>query len=127
MEADQEELDANEERIGAVVEHYEGARRIKAMHVLPTLQDESSDVLLGAPKGRLRQWMWPECSNGMSDRDPQANPRAGYRKANSRVFHQASENEGLGIIEQPAPAQAEEEMAACLGLLELISLEEGAM
>jgi hypothetical protein len=32
-------------------------------------------------------------------------------EVNSLIFHQASENEGLGIMEQLAPAQAEEEMA----------------
>jgi hypothetical protein len=56
MEADQEESDANKERIGSVVEHYEGARYVKAMHVLPTLRDEASDVLLEAPNGHSRQW-----------------------------------------------------------------------
>jgi hypothetical protein len=45
MEADQEELEANQEWISAVSEHYEGAPHMKAMHVLTVLQVQASDLL----------------------------------------------------------------------------------
>jgi hypothetical protein len=45
MEADQEELEANQERISAIPEHYEGVPHKKIMHVLTTLQGQASDVL----------------------------------------------------------------------------------
>jgi hypothetical protein len=50
-EADQEELEANQGRIEAIVEHYEGAPSEKAMHVLTTLQDQAPDILHGGPEG----------------------------------------------------------------------------
>jgi hypothetical protein len=46
--------------------------------------------------------------------DTQAEPRAGGRKASGRVFHQASENERQGIVDESVPSQTEEEMAKSL-------------
>jgi hypothetical protein len=47
--------------------------------------------------------------------DRRENHRAGDRKANSRIFHQDSKNEGLDIVEGPVPSQTVKETARRVG------------
>jgi hypothetical protein len=49
-EAYPEESDANQEKLEAAEEHYEGATRDKDTHVLTAPQGQTSEVLRGTPK-----------------------------------------------------------------------------
>lgn len=52
------ELEANQGELQAITERYKCALRIKAIHVLTALQGQTSDDVLGAPKGSTLEKRW---------------------------------------------------------------------
>jgi hypothetical protein len=52
VRASQEKLEANQERIEAIAEHYKEAPHVKAMH-LNGLMGQATNILHGDPKGAM--------------------------------------------------------------------------
>jgi hypothetical protein len=70
MEAHLGKMEANQEKIWAIVEHYEGVPRAEAMHLLTTLQ-----VLHEVPKGAT----YEETTGTTEDQFGDQHLAAGYR------------------------------------------------